>query len=44
MESGQQLSHLTFLALVAFSVLGMIFSPQLAPLVAYNFTGEQRDF
>jgi putative peptidoglycan lipid II flippase len=35
--------NLTFLGLVAFSLLGMAFSPQLAPLVAYNFTGEQRE-
>lgn len=35
--------NLTFLALVAFSLLGIIFSPQLAPLVAYRFTGEQRE-
>lgn len=33
----------TFLALIAFSLLGFIFSPQLAPLVAYKFTGEQRE-
>ncbi|NLA58626.1 MAG: murein biosynthesis integral membrane protein MurJ [Firmicutes bacterium] len=35
--------NLTFLTLVVFSLLGTIFSPQLAPLVAYNFTGEQRE-
>jgi putative peptidoglycan lipid II flippase len=35
--------NLTFLALVAFSILGMVFSPQLAPFVAYSFTGEQRE-
>ncbi|MGI6566284.1 MAG: lipid II flippase MurJ [Limnochordia bacterium] len=28
---------------MAFSLLGMAFSPQLAPLVAYSFTGEQRE-
>jgi len=33
----------SFLALVAFSLLGVVFSPKLAPLVAYKFTGEQRE-
>ena len=31
----------TFLGLVALTGLGIMFSPQLAPLVAYKFTGEQ---
>lgn len=35
--------NITFLALVAFSLLGIAFSPELAPLVAYKFTGQQRE-
>ena len=35
--------NITFLALVAFSLLGIVFSSELAPLVAYKFKGEQRE-
>ena len=32
--------NVTVLLLFAFTILGIIFAPRLAPLVAYNFTGE----
>ena len=34
---------ITVLALTAFMVLGVIFTPSLAPLVGVGFSGEQRD-
>ncbi|NLJ85007.1 MAG: murein biosynthesis integral membrane protein MurJ [Firmicutes bacterium] len=34
--------NVTLLGLVILTCLGLIFAPQLAPLVAYKFTGEQR--
>ncbi|NLK07195.1 MAG: murein biosynthesis integral membrane protein MurJ [Firmicutes bacterium] len=35
--------NVTFLGLVGFTALGALFSRQLAPLVAYKFSGEQLD-
>lgn len=38
---GSSFLNLIFLLLLGFTVLGMIFSPYLAPLVAYDFSGER---
>lgn len=35
--------NITVLALTAFMILGVIFTPSLAPLVGVGFSGEQRD-
>lgn len=39
---GSTFINVTLVVLLAFLVLGIIFTPQLAPLVAYEFVGEQR--
>lgn len=38
---GSSFLNLIFLLLLIFTVLGVIFSPYLAPLVAYDFSGEK---
>ncbi|MBO8126156.1 MAG: murein biosynthesis integral membrane protein MurJ [Firmicutes bacterium] len=40
---GSSFLNLIFLLLLGFTILGMIFSPYLAPLVAYNFSGDRLD-